>query len=220
MQKIAPHLSKLKEKHKSDAKKLQSETMKLYKEHGVNPAAGCLPSLLQLPIIWGLYAVLQKVVALDPKQTVSYINGNSYFSFLHVSKPWDQNFFGVTLGQHPSVIVSVMPLVLFVPLLTAFFQFIQSKMMLVPPPVADDAKGKKKEEKKDDFAASFQSQSLYIFPIMIGFFSYSFPIGLSLYWNTFTIFGILQQYRIQGWGGLESWKKALNEKIRAKNNKQ
>jgi YidC/Oxa1 family membrane protein insertase len=40
---------------------------------------------------------------------------------------------------------------------------------------------------------------------MIGFFSFSFPIGISLYWNTFTIFGIIQQYKIMGLGGLNTW---------------
>src|SRR5258706_9402035 len=62
MQKIAPHINRLKEKHKGDAKTLQAETMKLYKEHGVNPLAGCLPVLIQLPIIWGLYGLLNDIV--------------------------------------------------------------------------------------------------------------------------------------------------------------
>src|SRR3989344_5710097 len=136
MQEVSPHLSKLKEKHKNDAKMLQQETMKLYKEHGVNPAAGCLPVLVQIPIIWGLYSVLSQIVALGPQSVVSSIH------------------------------------------------------------------------KVVDFASAFQSQSLYIFPLMIGFFSYQFPIGLSLYWNTFTVFGIIQQYQISGPGGLESlWQK-------------
>ena len=92
------------------------------------------------------------------------------------------------------------PIILLVPLLTGLFQFIQSKMMMSATPVKkDDVK------KKDDFATAFQSQSLYIFPVMIGFLSYTFPIGLSLYWNTFTIFGIIQQYKISGLGGLEIW---------------
>ncbi len=55
MQELSPHLSKLKDKHKGDAKRIQEETMKLYKEHGVNPAAGCLPLLLQMPLLFGLY---------------------------------------------------------------------------------------------------------------------------------------------------------------------
>ena len=58
MQDLAPHLSLLKEKHKGDKKKHQEEMMKLYKNHGVNPASGCLPVILQIPIIWSLYHVL------------------------------------------------------------------------------------------------------------------------------------------------------------------
>lgn len=65
MQDLSPHVSRLKDKHKGDAKTLQAETMKLYKEFGVNPAAGCLPVLIQLPVIWGLYAVLDKVIRLS-----------------------------------------------------------------------------------------------------------------------------------------------------------
>jgi YidC/Oxa1 family membrane protein insertase len=92
---------------------------------------------------------------------------------------------------------------LLIPVLTGVFQFIQSKMML--PPTDPKKKDDKTKKKSDDFATAFQSQSLYIFPVMIGFLSYNFPIGLSLYWNTFTIFGIIQQYKISGLGGLEDW---------------
>ena len=63
-----------------------------------------------------------------------------------------------------------------------------------------DIEKKAQVDKKDagDFASAFQTQSMFIFPVMIGFFSFGFPIGLSLYWNTFTIFGIIQQYLVQG----------------------
>ena len=54
MQGLAPHLSNIKGKHKGDSKRIQQETMKLYKEHGVNPMAGCLPALIQIPIFFGL----------------------------------------------------------------------------------------------------------------------------------------------------------------------
>ena len=74
MQKIAPHLSKLKERHKGDAKKMQEETMRLYKEHGINPAAGCLPVIMQMPIIWALYSVLQRMVTLKPDAVVAEVN--------------------------------------------------------------------------------------------------------------------------------------------------
>lgn len=201
MQELNPHLIRLKSKHKNDAKRLQAETMKLYKEFGVNPVAGCLPLLIQIPIIWGLYSVLQQIVSLGPKDVVSNVNKIVYFDFLKLSGSWDPNFFGIPLGQNPAGLISkIGPLVLVVPLLTFLFQFIQSKMMI---PQNKDKDKNEKEKKKDDFASVFQSQSLYIFPVMIGFFSYTFPIGLSLYWNTFTIFGIIQQYLISGWGGLK-----------------
>ncbi|MCL5432502.1 MAG: YidC/Oxa1 family membrane protein insertase [Patescibacteria group bacterium] len=204
MQDLAPHLSNLKNKHKGDAKMLQQETMRLYKEHGVNPAAGCLPILIQLPVIWALYSVLNKVVGNNINQVVSDVNNIIYFNAFKLTSPWDQNFFGIPLGQNPSQLIgSVGPLILLVPLLTGLFQFIQSKMMFVSPPKIQN--GQPKKESKEDFASAFQKQSMFIFPVMIGFFSYTFPIGLSLYWNTFTIFGILQQYKLQGLGGLSEW---------------
>jgi YidC/Oxa1 family membrane protein insertase len=207
MQDVAPHLSKLKEKHKGDAKTLQAETMKLYKEFGINPAAGCLPVLVQLPIIWALYSALQLIVK-PGMATLKEINNILYSSSLKLTTPWDTTFFGLPLAQNPSHLLSTMgPIILLIPIATGVFQFIQTKMMLNPQAQMKENKdgSKKDEKKKEDFATAFQSQSLYIFPIMIAFFSYGFPIGLSLYWNTFTIFGIIQQYKISGLGGLREW---------------
>ncbi len=212
MQALAPRLNKLKEMHKSDAKKLQEETMKLYKEHGVNPAAGCLPLLVQLPLIWGLYNVLQNAVNANAAHVVKFVNGVAYSPYLKISSAWDPHFFGLPMAQTPSYLFTHgMSLILLVPLLTAAFQFVQSKMM-IPAVKAEEKvkeevqreKGKltKEVKKEDDFQTAFQTQSLYIFPIMIGFFSWTLPVGLSFYWNTFTVFGIIQQYQVQGWGSL------------------
>lgn len=189
MQDLNPHLSNIKDKHKGDAKKIQEETMRLYKEHGVNPVSGCLPVLVQLPLLWALYGVLQKIVGLKPNDIVSSINAIAYSDVLRLNAPWDQYFFGLPLGQQPSQLISAMPVVLLIPVITGALQYVQSKMMFPKKPAV-----KKEEKKGDDFAAAFQTQSTYIFPIMIGVFSYTFPIGLSLYWNTFTLFGILQQH--------------------------
>ncbi|HET9946585.1 MAG TPA: YidC/Oxa1 family membrane protein insertase [Patescibacteria group bacterium] len=201
MQMITPHLNKLKDKHKNDSKQLQAATMALYKEHGVNPAAGCLPLLIQLPVIWGLYYVLQQIVNNNPKHVVDFVNHAVYISAFKITTAWDIHFFGLPLGQTPSKLFSTLGIgVLLVPVLTAAFQFVQSKMMA---PVS--VPGQKEEKKEADFATAFQTQSLFILPLMIGFFSWTLPVGLSFYWNTFTIFGIIQQYMIQGWGGLEEW---------------
>lgn len=212
MQTLAPHLSRLKEKHKGDQSRIQQETLKLYKEHGVNPAAGCLPVIIQLPIIWALYSVLSRILSLNPNAVVSEINKGVYFDFLKLHNAWDPSFFGLPLGAMPSKLISTVgPLVLLVPVLTAVLQFLLSKMMIPDKKgvavIEKDIQEKAKVDKKDasDFASAFQTQSMYIFPIMIGFFSFSFPIGLSLYWNTFTIFGIIQQYKVVGLGGLSTW---------------
>lgn len=217
MQDLAPHLSRIKERHKGDNKRLQQETMRLYKEHGVNPAAGCLPILIQLPIIWALYSVFQKIVGLDSTTVVSEVNKIIYpLDFLRLSAPWDQHFFGIPLGQNPSQLISIMPLIVLVPLLTGFFQFVQSKMLFTGQSQNSIANKTKGGKKQSDFSSAFQTQSLYIFPVMIGVFSYTFPIGLSLYWNTFTIFGILQQYHIQGLGGLSEWKEKITSAFQKK----
>ncbi len=217
MQKISPHIDNLKKLHKNDAKKLQSETMKLYKEHGINPAAGCLPAIIQLPIIWGLYFVLQHVVSLSPSVATNQINQILYFPGLRIHEVWSQNFFGLPLGIAPNILIKkIGALALIAPVLTAAFQFFQSKLMF-PPKTNNtsvlDVSGSKKTEKKDDFASAMQTQSLYIFPIMIGFFSYTLPLGLSLYWNTFTIFGIIQQYHVQEFEDIKKiWAKIKGEK--------
>ena len=130
---------------------------------------------------------------------------------------WDSSFFGLPLGINPSGLMSfdslfaVGSLILLIPILTGVLQFIYSKMMIPAKTAAavieKNIEKKGNIDKKDagDFASAFQTQSMYIFPAMIGFFSFGFPIGLSLYWNTFTIFGIIQQYKIAGLGGLSAW---------------
>ncbi|HJZ18619.1 MAG TPA: YidC/Oxa1 family membrane protein insertase [Candidatus Nanoarchaeia archaeon] len=194
MQEISPHLARLKERHKGDAKTLQQETMKLYKEFGVNPAAGCLPILIQIPIIWGLYSVLNHIVKLGPGDILNQVNQVVYFDFLKISKIWDTHFFGLPLGQTPSQLLqSIGLIILFVPIITGVLQFIQSKMLF-----PKSQKTPTTQKKQMDFTQAFQTQTTYLFPIMIGFFSYTFPIGLSIYWNTFTVFGIIQQYLVQG----------------------
>lgn len=218
MQKVSPHLARIREQHKNDKKRQQEELMKLYKEHGVNPAAGCLPMIIQFPIIIGLYNVLTRVVGAGSIEAIGKINELLYFPPLRLENVWDTSFFGISLASNPSKVISSQPLVLLVPLLTVVFQFILSKMMI-------PEKNKEPEKKalpagrqalpphrKDDFQSAFQTQSLYIFPIMIGVFSYTLPTGLSIYWNTFTVFGILQQYLLVGSGGLSPWIRKISGK--------
>ena len=194
MQKIAPLMKNVRERYKNDKKKQQEEMMRIYREHKINPAAGCLPLLIQMPIIFGLYRVLIMAVAINSNDGLSKLNSVLYFDFLKLQSIWDTNFFGISLGATPAKLLAAAPYLILVPVLTGVLQFVLSKMMTSDIPQVPGTK-------EDDFQAAFQKQSLLIFPVMIGFFSFNFPIGVSLYWNTFTVFGILQQYLLVGPGG-------------------
>lgn len=205
MQKVAPHLSAIKEKHKGDNKRQQEEIMKLYKEHGVNPAAGCLPLIIQLPVIWSLYSVLTSAVHVVSVKDLAPINHVLYFDFLKLQKVWDTTMLGLPLGSSPSNLLAIAPYVILVPVITGVLQFVLSKMMMPEIDLATVVPTVDNKKKEDDFSVAFQKQSLFLFPVMIGFFSFSLPLGLSLYWNTFSVFGILQQYILVGAGQAAPW---------------
>ncbi len=186
--------------------------MALYKEHGVNPAGGCLPSLIQIPIIIALYQTI--FAFFSGGSGLDKINNNLYPFVGHFNSVPDLGFFGFNLATKPSAFMQVGWIILLIPLLTALLQFAQSKMM-TPKPVkeypSDSPKEKKEKVGMEDSMAAVQGQMIYMMPLMIGYFAFQFPLGLSLYWNTFTVLGIVQQYFISGWGGLEGWIKIFKK---------
>ncbi|PIY69480.1 hypothetical protein COY90_00405 [Candidatus Roizmanbacteria bacterium CG_4_10_14_0_8_um_filter_39_9] len=204
MQEIKPHLDKLGEKHKKDAKKLQEEQLKLYQEAGINPAAGCLFMVVQIPIFIALYQTLGLFFTPDIHKVILAINKVLYLSFLHV-KAVDLWFLGLNLATTPQKAHNI--LYYAIPIITAALQYLQvqtsapSMGMQTAAKVEDSkkpssAKALAGEEKKDgvggDFQKAMNTQMKYIFPLMIGWFSLSMPVGLSLYWNIFSLFSIIQ----------------------------
>lgn len=208
---LKPHLDVLKKKHKDNKQDLASAQMALYKEHGVNPAGGCLPALIQFPIIIALYQSIS--VLFDFSKGMDYVNSWIYSPSWFFDKFPDPGFLGLNLASKPSDYATAGMVVLSVPIITALLQFMQSKMMLPPATVkeypTDSKKEKKEKEEAQDTMSAVQSQMTYLMPIMIGYFSWTFPIGLAVYWNAFTILGMVQQYRISGWGGMEGWVKKV-----------
>ena len=203
---LKPHIDRIKGEHGHDKTRHQQELSKLYKEHGVNPLAGCLPLLLQLPVFFALYQVLFKIVDFNRADFLESINQKIYSPAFYLDKVPDTTFLGFNLSAKPNQWQSIGVLILLIPVITGVLQFIQSKMLA---PQTAPAKVQKKEpesgnkkESMEDSLASVQSQMILIMPAMIAFFSYGFPVGLSLYWNTFTIVGIIQQYVIAGPGAL------------------
>ncbi len=195
---IKPHLDALNAKHKDDKKALQQAQLDLYKAHGVNPAAGCLPLLIQLPVLIALYNVFYQVLQNgNLSKLVTDINAILYLPALRLTT-LDLSFFGTSLGVKPSQWQTHGVWLLFIPLVTAALQWWQSKLMLPPPVKAPEGKAmtlkdKKEEKSPEDTAAEMQKQMALITPLMFGMFAYQFPLGLALYWNVFGLFGIMQQ---------------------------
>ena len=198
---LKPHMDRLKVEHGHDKTRHQQELSKLYKEHGVNPLAGCLPLLLQIPIFIALYNVLLKMVEFDKADFLQSINSHLYSPALYLDKTPATAFLGFNLASKPSDWQSAGFALLLIPVITGVLQLVQSKMMVA-------ANNKPKEKGKDgmqDTMSQVQSQMTYLMPVMIAFFAYGFPVGLSLYWNTFTIIGIIQQYVVAGAGGMNKY---------------
>ena len=203
---LKPHLDVLKVKHKGDKQGMAAAQMALYKEHGVNPAGGCLPALIQIPIFIALY---QSIINILPGAGghIETINRLLYFPGLKLPSTIDPNFFGLNLGIKPSEFGHYGILLLLIPVLTGVLTFVQSKMALpksVKEYPSDSPKEKKEKEGMEESMGQVQSQMVYMMPVMIGYFAFSFPIGLAIYWNCYTILGIIQQYKISGWGGMEN----------------
>ena len=207
---LKPHMDALHAQHKDDKKKLQQAQMDLYKEHGINPAAGCLPLLVQMPVLIALYNVFYQVLGNgNIAKVVEEINQVVYAPWLRLTN-FDLTFFGANLAVKPSEWQTQGIWLLSIPLITGLLQWWQMKLM-IPSQSSGPAspssrlgqnstsmskKDEKKEEKKEDMGAEMQKQMAMITPVMFGFFALQFPLGLSLYWNIFGLFGIMQQVRV------------------------
>jgi YidC/Oxa1 family membrane protein insertase len=210
MAQIKPKLAELKIKHKDDKIAFAQAQNQLFKENGINPSAGCLPSLIPILLIIPLYQVI--FAFFNGLSGLDKINHFLYTFVPHLTTLPDTHFFGVNLIDKPSDFGKVGILVLLVPIITAVLQFVLSKMMApqgVPINKEDKPKEVKQKVEEEDMATQMQGQMLVMMPLMIGFFAFQFPIGLALYWNVLSIMGIAQQYLITGWGGLEPWLKKI-----------
>lgn len=201
MSSLKPHMDALNQKHKGDKQALQQAQLALYKEHGVNPAAGCLPLLIQMPVLIALYHVFYQVLNNgNLVKVVEELNSVAYAPWLHI-QALDLSFFGINLAIKPSAWQSDGWWLLSIPVITALLQWYQSKLMMPQTSsqsvVHSSQKEKTKEEKKpEDTAAEMQKQMMMITPLMFGYFAFQFPLGLALYWNVFGLFGIMQQLRV------------------------
>ncbi|MGZ8753606.1 MAG: YidC/Oxa1 family membrane protein insertase [Acidimicrobiia bacterium] len=197
MTSIQPEVKKLQKLYKDDKETLQKEMMALYKEKGVNPAGCLFPMLIQMPIWFGLFRLLRNPLntATDGSETISFIPKDSSL-YQALSNTAHQRFLGMDLSRSPSEIVgadtgfdlgAALPYLLAVLIVlgTAYVQQWQTTRGQTP----------------DTDQARQMQMVTKIMPLMFGFFAYSFPAGLNLYFITANVFRIGQQaliFKIDG----------------------
>jgi len=172
MSALGPRIKELQQRYKGDREALTREQMALYKEEGVNPAAGCLPLLVQMPILYSLIFVFNNVKNFHHEPI--YHRTFLWFSLDHPDKLFGHFILGNSFWG---------PL----PILAAGTQWMQQRMMMQPT--------------SDPQQRSTQ-QIMQFMPLFIMLFAVQYPAGLALYWVTSTLFSIVLQYFITGWGQL------------------
>jgi len=176
MQKIQPLMKEIQGKYKNDKERLNKELMALYKEHKVNPMSGCLPLLIQMPILILLFQVLREF-----NTKIYYIyKGNPGFLWLKDLSLPDQ------LIQLPGSGIFGIQYIGIMPLLIGASMFYQQKMTTTSTTAS----------KEGGSAEQTQKMMLIMMPLLIAFMSFSLPSGLTLYWLVSTLLGIGQQYLI------------------------
>ena len=179
MKQIEPELNEIKLKYKDD-KKIQAEkTMLLYKEKGINPFAGILLMLIQLPILIALYWVFLKGGL--PK-----IDQATIYSFTKIPSIINMNLFGISVADK-SVVFAIF---------VAVAQFFQMKIT-IPKPNKIEKKDGKTPGFTDELAKSMNMQMKYVMPVIMFFIAKSFPLVVSLYLITSSLFAIGQELYVR-----------------------
>ena len=176
MRKLTPEIQAVRERHEGDQMKIQQEMMALYKKHKVNPAAGCLPILAQMPIFFALYKVLFTTIELR-HQPFLYIND---LSEMDPTSVW--NLFGL-LPYSVDFLPAFLSLGV-LPLLMGVAMFVQTKLNPPPPD-------------------PMQARIFGLMPIFFVFIFAPFAAGLVLYWFWNTFLGVIQQYVIMKRAGAD-----------------
>lgn len=170
---LQPELKKIKDEFKSNQEEQAKRTMELYRKAGINPLSGCLPIIIQLPVLIGLYQLFWKGIgAIDPQLL---------YSFTPRLNSFNTHTFGILdLGQ-PGVLLA---------LSAGLTQFLQSRYMPQPQPASGSGG-------EHDFSKIMRWQMTYFFPLIIVVISWKLPAALALYWTTMNIVAIVQQLWIQ-----------------------
>lgn len=171
---LQPKIKEIQEKYKTDKAAQAQATMALYKEHKVNPIAGCLPLLVQLPVLLALYRAFANGFKPESlKMLYSFISNPGVINSISFG------FFDLAKNSP------------FLAVLAGIFQFVHSKISFSKQPSAKNSAG----AGALDFTA-MNRQMLYFFPVMIIIIGWRLPAGLVLYWAVTTLFSVFEQIYI------------------------
>jgi YidC/Oxa1 family membrane protein insertase len=168
---LQPKMKEIQQKHKDNKEEQSKAMMDLYKKHKVNPVAGCLPILFQIPILIALYRVFLTGVNSEKMEAL--------YSFIAQPETINFMFLGFLDLSERSIGLAV---------LVGLAQFVQSKMMLPQKSNTQKKKGNM------DFSTMMNQQMTYFMPFISVFVAWSLPAALPLYWLVNTVFGIGQQH--------------------------
>ena len=174
---VQPRMAELQKRYGGDKQRLVQEQQKLYKEAGVNPLGGCLPSLVQFPIWIGLYQSINSILADTPLEMMS-LGKEIYAGFSAIVNivPLQSHFLWLNLARpDPSPFV--------MPVLVGGTMWLQQKMMTQPG--------------GDPQQASMNQTMQIMMPLMFGYFTTQFPAGLAIYFVISNIVGIIMQWALE-----------------------
>ncbi len=180
LQELQPRIEEIRARLKDDKEGQAKELMALYAKEKVNPAASCLPLLVQLPVFIALYRALS--IGL---QSANF--DNLLYAFVAHPQSVNTKFLGLLDLTHPSYVLAV---------LAALVQFWQTRQMLkrpsatTPPPAEVEGKPASQDE---GMAAMMNKQMTYMMPVLTAVIGFSLPGGLALYWLTMSLLTVAQQ---------------------------
>lgn len=212
LQRVQPELKKLQEKYKNDKDRLNQEMMNFYQKHNINPAGGCLPLLIQFPLIIAVYQVLsnpltymmnysqetvEKIAGLlnlpiKPLPPQIHILDSIYNSTIDLAangienfKHINFNFLGLNLAQTPSAVIGnwTTNFLWLIPLISLASAYLMSLTTAQPPTTAS----------ADPSAAQTQKMMRYMMPLMSGYFTFVLPAGVGVYWIVSNVVQTIQQ---------------------------
>ena len=191
-QALQPQMAEIRKKYAKDQQGQALAMQALYKEYGINPVAGCLPLLIQLPVLYGLFYALNGVLRTSK---LSEINAHLYpfvphfTTFPNVYLNW---FTFINPTWHFSLGAPDPTHIL--PILAGLATFVQLRMS--QPKTAPSASA------TPDPTTQSMKMMQYFMPLITVFFGWTFAAGLALYWTVSSVFQAIQQFLVTGWGSL------------------